>query len=1135
MVKEGRKKQKIMKTIYAYILAIAALIGASEASAQALFTQSNATLFIGSSSGTPQAPEASTPTLFVDGHTVNNGTLTNDGEVQFRGNLTNNGTFTANGDEVFNGTVLQTIAGNFTGANSFQNLLIDKPAQIIVDANTSIEIQNTGLLKFFNGGIVRMNSTHELRILNGAAAAVQGYPAPNATGSYVNDKYIIGRLGRAINVSGTVRDFPVGDHFTTGEGYNPMVLSLQSISAPDVIVALFQKGTPGSINTGGPIPLGCGTPATAEYTAFTGEGYWEINQKGSSTVNYDVSMHSNSNNTNSAPVADYYRTLRHSSVGGAWSLSTVTDGDECAVTSNYYLVPGNGYSGFSFFAIAPNVPSVVTWLGGGTTDWHTGSNWSSGTVPSCGTTISIPAGNTPYPVVNTPASCGNIILGNAVTIQLNTDLQVCGNWVGNSIASVVSGNGFVVFNGSATQTFSGNTQFNFVRLNNANGLNLQASSFFDVFTQIDLQTGNINVTSGQLRLLSTSTTHCAIVNDFSPLTYNGTLSGNIVAQRFIGGIGNIQHQIGVPLSSIAFTQIGASGTAGNVIPTANCDETQSAGNSPYGNVFQWNETTPTSCILQGWEVKVGGNTQNARGYSVYLNGGSTLNVTGMANLDFSYVTPLLTNSSYNLPTLQSSPNYSFESGWHLVSNPFPSGYAFTLPPGFDDAAMFVPTGPYSGTYTSIALGTTNLAPFQAFIIHVPAGGGTSTLTFQRANRTTHPSIVFYQQNGTEILNVQLTGNGFMDKTRIEFHANATTGFDIAMDSRKQRSNLGQPTLYTGYNVFPHSSMVNKSVIETATVPLGILPGANGTFTLNFNGVNSFDPTTYIYLEDKHTGTYMNMRSNNAYTFNMNTGENVNRFEVHFTPPALFTVANAACGGNGMLSAEQPGQAEWQYTVENSNAVVMGSGSINASNPLAMSLPADVYTVILTDSQGYQVVKNFQVHGTTPIIATGSSSKQEAEVGEPIVFSCTNTDAVSVEWNLGDGTIQLLPVIAHQYLQDGIYTIALTVTNSDSCVDTKTIEVLITPQIISLLNAQPFTEDISIYSVYEKVYVNLLAIEDADATIEIYNALGQQLVRKEHVKASLFTESLQNVLAAHVLVRVTNSGQVTSKPLFIISE
>ncbi|MDW8420076.1 MAG: T9SS type A sorting domain-containing protein [Chitinophagales bacterium] len=1130
-----------MKAIYTILLSSLLLLFGKQLNAQALFIQSNAYVYVDTSSGTPLLPEPSTPNLYINGNVVNNGVLENRGEIQFRGNFANNGTFTADGDEVFNGTGTQALNGNFTGANAFNNLLIDKPYQTFLDGNTHIETNSNGALKFIGGGILRMNGTNVMRVLNGAATSIQGHETPNMFGTYSNDKYVIGRLARHVAVPTITREFPIGDDFTTGEGYNPLIVAVNSLSAPDNIVARFQKGSPGTISTGGPFPLSCVSPPSANYSGFTGEGYWEVNQTGTSTVNYDVIAYSNINNVNSAPTADYYRLLRNSSVGGAWPLTAVTDGDECVTSAIYNMVTGANYTGFSFFAIAPSLTSTVTWLGGGTSDWHTGSNWSSGTVPTCATNITIPAGNTPYPVINAPASCGNITLGNAVTLTTNADLQVCGNWVaGTSTVYVTGAGGFVIFQGSTPQTYSGNTQFDRVRLNNANGLALQPGSWFDVFNELALQAGSFNATAGTARLLSTGTNHCAVINDFSP-GYTGTYVGTIRAQRAIGGVGNNQHQMGLPVSAL-LGQMGAGSSSGYLIPTPTCDETQSAPGSPYGNVFRWDEHIPTTCILQGWHVMNStAPNEHGRGYSSYQIGGSVLEVVGPPNLNPLYQKSGLGNSNYYLPTLQSTISYGFNSGWHLLANPYPSGYIYTSQPGFGIvASVYVPIGPFSGTYQPLNPGD-QLAPFQGFMLHNPNVGVPSTYTFSNPNRVASGSQIFYQNSYPEALEIEVSGNGFKDKTELRFDATATPAYDAATDLRKQRSNLGQPSVFTGtgtdlfrIDVRPH----------TTTVPLGLMPGNNGNFTFEVKGVQSFDPTTYIHLEDKVTNTWQNLRANNIYSFAMNKTESPHRFVLHFTPPAVINTLDATCDDNGTITIEQPGPAQWQYTVTNSGSTLVGSGSVNENSPVTLSVPEGVYTLTLTDANGYQVVKNIHVNGASPIYAQMQVSANGntvapgndvvVEEGQTVVFQCTNSDATQITWHTGDGSVfNQQAVVSYQYADEGVYTATLTVTNADGCTDFKDQNVVVTPKLITGPTSLFTNASVNMYpnpNSGDLLHVELKGMDNAK--LRITNALGE-IVRKASLQKGINPIDLQQLAAGVYMAEVTNGKWKYTERIVIV--
>ncbi|MBL7778091.1 MAG: fibronectin type III domain-containing protein, partial [Chitinophagales bacterium] len=363
------------------------------------------------------------------------------------------------------------------------------------------------------------------------------------------------------------------------------------------------------------------------------------------------------------------------------------------------------------------------WQGWNNTAWNDGGNWSNLIVPTvCADNVTIPGGLTNYPVVNiVSATAGSVDIQSGASLTINTGntLNVCGDFINYGTPNI--GDGTLNFTSTANQGHIGNTVANFVSVNKTAGVVDIQDGAIDVNTAVQLQSGTLStLLGGSLRLLSNAPNHAAIIDNFSP-TFSGTLTGPITAQRYISGAGNVQHQMGLPVAA-NLGQIGAGASSGYVIPQPTCDETESASNSPYGNVFRWDESNPTTCILQGWNVMNSGTAnESGRGYSTYQTGGNVIEVTGAPNLAGSYTKTGLANSNYNLPTLQSSGSYTFNSGWHLLANPYPSGYTYTAQAGFGAVgSVYVPSGPYSGTYQPLNNGD-QLAPFQGFMVFKTPG------------------------------------------------------------------------------------------------------------------------------------------------------------------------------------------------------------------------------------------------------------------------------------------------------------------------------------------------------------------------------------------------------------------------------
>src|SRR5437762_2294258 len=82
--------------------------------------------------------------------------------------------------------------------------------------------------------------------------------------------------------------------------------------------------------------------------------------------------------------------------------------------------------------------AAVSWNGNTSTDWGTGSNWSSGTVPTSADDVTIPTGRPNYPVIvalqNFSAKSITINAGGSPTVQGGT-LATANNFANNGTFS----------------------------------------------------------------------------------------------------------------------------------------------------------------------------------------------------------------------------------------------------------------------------------------------------------------------------------------------------------------------------------------------------------------------------------------------------------------------------------------------------------------------------------------------------------------------------------------------------------------------------------------------------------------------------------------------------------------------------
>ena len=655
--------------------------------------------------------------------------------------------------------------------------------------------------------------------------------------------------------------------------------------------------------------------------------------------------------------------------------------------------------------------------------------------------------------------------------------------------------------------------------------NVLAGGNMDIYTALELHSGTF-APVGTVTFKSTSVSSVAYLDNFST-GFTGTYSGQLTAERYYDASSTYnQHYMGSPVNAPSLSQFGASGTAGFVTPLASCDETKLAHSSVYGTVFSMHESHGSTCAEAVWEVETNGNAQNGLGYSVVKSGSGTLSITGGANLNASYTVSGLANSGWSNSSLQGR---NYNSGWQLVSNPYLATLNITTGnAGFDNQIqVWNANGPYAGSYQP----STVIAPFQAFMVHMTNTGTGGSYTINANSRVVTPQT-FYALNANQLTIVAANNStGLLDQTTIGFDLAATDTFDAQIDADKMPGALSRHTIYSVNHGKWLSKNILNSIASTSTVPVGFEPGATGTYTLTFNGLNTFDPTSYITLEDTRLNTFTNVR-NGSYTFTADSADGWNRFVLHFTPAAVINTTAATCSTSGTINIQQPGTANWNYTLTDDANAIVTSGTVNQSQQVTVGVPAGTYTLTLVDTNNYSVVKTIFVTGAESISADFQLSATVAQVNQSISLNASAVNASTYDWSLGNGTTATgsAPIIS--YTQPGNYSISLTVTNQYGCSSTKTQTVVVTANTTGISNVSG-TDNLHIWSNDDMIYVDFKSMQLVNTTVTIYDILGQQ-ISNEKVAGNdvLYQKEINNVDAAYFIVMVRNDDKITTRKVFI---
>jgi hypothetical protein len=414
------------------------------------------------------------------------------------------------------------------------------------------------------------------------------------------------------------------------------------------------------------------------------------------------------------------------------------------------------------------------------------------------------------------------------------------NWIDATLTPTSSANSTTILNTHTIAITDAHT-VNGLTINNGGVLNINAAK--------SLTVNGAFSNSGTVTLQSP-----ASLGAPGSLITNGTVSGNIVAERYIPQWTTSSdgwHLISSPVNNMAIS-------GSNLAPGSNDD------------LYKYDE------VNNMWlNYKVGTNNitnfTNGIGFLCSYAANATKSFTGIPNTE---------DITFNNLTLTGT------RGWNLLGNPFPCAIKWndghwTLTNMNTTAKVMNP----GGTYTDK---TANgiIPAMQGFFVQVTSGTG--TVKIPKLARTHDASTDFYKsaaiQSETLMLTAKSNDNNTFVETVVKFDPLATTQFDDNYDAHFLQGIVEAPQLYSvinggellSTNTFPPSSLVE--------VPVNFIKGISSNYTMNATGIESFTSGVTVLLEDLKTGTIQDLIQNQIYPFTSVTGDNPSRFKLHFNGP-----------------------------------------------------------------------------------------------------------------------------------------------------------------------------------------------------------------------------------------------------------
>jgi hypothetical protein len=323
-------------------------------------------------------------------------------------------------------------------------------------------------------------------------------------------------------------------------------------------------------------------------------------------------------------------------------------------------------------------------------------------------------------------------------------------------------------------------------------------------------------------------------------------------------------------------------------------------------------------------------------------------------------------------TVSYTVHYNTNNHLELISNPFPSAMDFSSFATDNSTYIQNKYWIYSatdGNYYPNSNGTGGsqyIQYGQGFFVETKTNG---SINF-RTNDKVHNNVAFRETNPNE-LTMRVSGGtiGFKDALYIRFmEEGASSGIDD-LDAKKWNSVSAGATMIRSIAADGAELAINMMPIEdlytNTTVPVYFECGEEAEYTFTFEGTDSFEDDSEIWLEDLQAGTdWISLSDDNfSYAFTASPGDAKHRFNIHFFGPT--SVTDPFTDEDGRILIYSAGNNA--YVINNSKEIIKNVTVYNmlGHQILSREVPAQVTNKFRVPGQtGYYVVRvltDKQVH------------------------------------------------------------------------------------------------------------------------------------------------------------------------------
>jgi hypothetical protein len=584
-------------------------------------------------------------------------------------------------------------------------------------------------------------------------------------------------------------------------------------------------------------------------------------------------------------------------------------------------------------------------------DWDNPATWG-GSIPTCNTCVVIN-----HTVNLTQSSCvSDVTINCPGIINFNSNvLNIKGDFLNNCNAGSLISDPKLEFSGTKTQTLCGtNTVFSLTVNKTAaspdNTLNTCSGANTNINNTVTLTAGVLNSTGSASFVFTSNPSYTAGVNG----TGTGSMIGNYTMNRFLGASSCEGYvSLGAPFATTYnnFTNLYYQGFTGTYYAT----------NWP--NTYWYNERV-TGSAENGYTVpsNITNSIPKGRGFMSYQFANtlsSNIALTGPFSLNsFTY------DNLYGdaLKMYSGAVNSSIDDGYNLIANPFPATIDWKLDAGWSKFgccdAIYVHNrclNQYSSFVAGISVngGTQYIGPLQSFWIKAHRSDASLTVTRNAIVNTSQQALYKTTAPKLSVLKFKVESGTYSDESALSFgDTTLSNGLGSWYGASKFITNAANyPSIYSvqemPYGKFNMAiNMMPEINTNIKVVQLVCKPGFNGNHAIRFSGMEQFDNSYCIMLNDSLTGHWYNLRTDSVLNLNLDSAKAFEkRFKLHFRRTVEIVKDYPVCSGTqlGKAIVKAP-FGNGIFTWKDNNGLVLRTSTTNVKYDTLSNVPEGHYKV-----------------------------------------------------------------------------------------------------------------------------------------------------------------------------------------------